>query len=47
MPVIFGKLANSFPHNPQVAYSMLLPSYLVILFFAVRGYKVGLNRSGS
>ena len=47
MPMIFGKLANSFPQHPQVAYSMLLPSYLIILFFAVRGYKAGLKNSGS
>jgi FHS family L-fucose permease-like MFS transporter len=47
MPMIFGKLANSFPQHPQVAYAMLLPSYLIILFFAVRGYKVGLNNSGT
>lgn len=43
MPIIFGKLANSFPEHPQIAYSMLVPSYLIILFFAVRGYKAGLN----
>ena len=43
MPMIFGKLANSFPQHPQVAYAMLLPSYLVIVFYAVRGYKAGLN----
>lgn len=47
MPLIFGKLANDFQHHPQVAYSILLPSYLFILFYAVRGYKVGLNNSGT
>ena len=47
MPMVFGKLANSFPQHPQIAYSMLLPSYLIILFFAVRGYKVGLKNSTS
>jgi len=47
MPMIFGKLANSFPQHPQVAYSMLIPSYLVILYFAMRGYKAGLNNSGT
>lgn len=47
MPMIFGKLADSYPQHPQLAYSMLVPSYLVILFFAVRGYKSGLNYIGT
>jgi glucose/galactose transporter len=47
MPMIFGKLANSYPDHPQLAYSILLPSYLIILFFAVRGYKAGLKYSAA
>jgi FHS family L-fucose permease-like MFS transporter len=43
MPMVFGKLANSYPDHPQLAYSILLPSYLIILFFAVCGYKAGLH----
>jgi glucose/galactose transporter len=43
MPMIFGKIADSFPGYPQVAYSILIPSYLIILFFAVKGYKLGLT----
>jgi len=45
MPMIFGKLADSYPQHPQLAYSILIPSYLVILFFAARGYKMGLRNS--
>lgn len=43
MPIIFGKIADSFPAYPQIAYSILIPSYLIILFFAVKGYKLGLT----
>ena len=43
LPMIFGTLADNYPDHPQIAYSILIPSYLVILFFAMRGYKMGLK----
>jgi FHS family L-fucose permease-like MFS transporter len=44
MPMVFGKLADSYPQHPQLAYTILIPSYLVILFFATSGYKMGLKK---
>jgi MFS transporter, FHS family, L-fucose permease len=43
LPMIFGKISDSYPQHPQLAYIILIPSYLIILFFAVRGYKAGLK----
>ncbi len=38
MPLIYGAIADSF--NPQIAYIILVPAYLFILFFAVKGHKI-------
>lgn len=38
LPLIWGKLSDVY--LPQVAYSILIPSYLIILFYAVKGYKL-------
>ncbi len=39
LPLVYGALADS--SNRQSAYWILLPCYLYILYFAVKGYKVG------
>jgi glucose/galactose transporter len=39
LPLVYGALADS--SNRQTAYWILLPCYLYILYFAVKGYKVG------
>ncbi|GEO10304.1 sugar MFS transporter [Segetibacter aerophilus] len=38
-PVIYGAVSDS--SNPQVAYWVLIPFYLFILYFATSGYKAG------
>lgn len=45
MPLIWGAIANNATEYPQLAYILLLPSYAVILYFAVKGYQVGLKKS--
>jgi len=39
LPLVYGALADS--SNRQNAYWILLPCYLYILYFAIKGYKVG------
>lgn len=39
LPLVYGALADY--SNRQVAYLILLPCYLYILYFASKGYKVG------
>jgi FHS family L-fucose permease-like MFS transporter len=39
LPLIYGKLA--LPWGLQNAYLMMVPCYLFILYFAVRGYRAG------
>jgi len=39
LPLIYGKLA--LPWGLQNAYIMMVPCYLFILYFAVRGYRAG------
>ncbi len=38
LPLVWGKFADIF--NSQMAYLILIPAYLFILFFATRGYKI-------
>lgn len=38
LPLMWGKLSDVY--SPQVAYTILIPSYLIILYYAVRGYKL-------
>jgi glucose/galactose transporter len=41
LPLLYGRLADVFdPHN---AYWLLIPSYLLILFYAFAGHKIGLE----
>lgn len=44
MPLIWAAIADKNPHHPQLAYILLIPSYLIILYFAAKGYKQGLRR---
>lgn len=39
LPLVYGALADS--SNRQTAYWIMLPCYLYILYFAVKGYRVG------
>ncbi|HEX6225619.1 MAG TPA: sugar MFS transporter [Chryseolinea sp.] len=39
LPLVYGAIADS--TNRQTAYWIMLPCYLYILFFAVKGYRVG------
>src|SRR5699024_10379897 len=43
LPLIWGAIADAAPGHPEFAYLMLLPCYGIILFFAVKGYKIGLK----
>jgi MFS transporter, FHS family, L-fucose permease len=38
LPLLWGKLSDAF--GSQQAYVVLLPCYLVILYYAIRGYKL-------
>lgn len=42
-PLLYGLLSDA--GNPQIAYWILLPFYLFILYFAAAGYKAGKNRT--
>lgn len=39
IPPAYGRLADVL--NPRMAYLIMIPCYLFILFFAVKGYKIG------
>lgn len=41
LPLVYGALADS--SNRQIAYWIILPCYVYILFYAARGYKIGLK----
>ena len=38
LPLVWGKLSDTI--GPQQAYWITIPAYLMILFYAVRGYKI-------
>ncbi|MEA2042847.1 MAG: sugar MFS transporter [Bacteroidota bacterium] len=38
LPLVWGKFSDVF--NSQIAYMTLIPAYLFILFFSVKGYKI-------
>lgn len=44
IPPIYGKLADVV--DPQQAYWIMIPCYLFILFFAVKGHQIGRQRHG-
>lgn len=43
IPLIYGALSDSF--NPQHAYIILVPIYLCIWLYAVKGHKIGLPQN--
>lgn len=43
LPLGWGKLSDMFVSQPQFAYWICVPCYLYILFYSVKGYKVGLK----
>jgi MFS transporter, FHS family, L-fucose permease len=43
LPLAWGKLSDVFSYHPQNAYWLSIPCYLYILFYAIWGYKIGLN----
>jgi fucose permease len=40
-PLLYGMLSDA--SNPHIAYWILIPFYLFILYFSVAGYKAGKN----
>lgn len=40
LPLLYGKLTDG-PWNEQEAYWILVPCYVYILYYAVKGYKIG------
>jgi len=38
LPLVWGKLSDIY--NPQIAYIILIPSYLIILYYSIWGYKL-------
>jgi len=41
LPLVYGALADN--SNRQIAYLIILPCYVYILFYAGRGYRIGLK----
>jgi MFS transporter, FHS family, L-fucose permease len=43
LPLLYGRLADITSIGSRLSYLILLPCYLYILFFAVKGYKIRLS----
>jgi glucose/galactose transporter len=43
LPLLWGKISDL--SNSQNAYWVMIPAYLFILFYAIKGYKIGQNRT--
>jgi FHS family L-fucose permease-like MFS transporter len=43
LPLLWGKLSDVYANHPQNAYWICVPCYIIILYYAVWGYKVGLK----
>jgi fucose permease len=41
-PLLYGAISDA--SNPHIAYVILIPLYLFILYFSISGYKVGNNK---
>jgi fucose permease len=46
-PLIFGKLIDVNPINPQNAVLLLIPCYLLVLLFSTWGYRLESWKSSS
>ena len=44
LPVLMGKLIDSYGDNIQIGYSIPLVCFLVILYFGISGYKISAKR---
>jgi fucose permease len=44
LPLVYGQLSDMW--NSQMAYSIALPCYLFIYYYAVKGHVVGLGKQG-
>ncbi len=44
LPVLMGKLIDSYGDNIQIGYSIPLVCFLVILYFGISGYKIAAKR---
>ena len=42
LPLLWGKISDI--SNSQNAYWVMIPAYLFILFYALKGYKIGKHR---
>jgi MFS transporter, FHS family, L-fucose permease len=40
LPLVWGALADHFPNQPQNAYWICIPCYLIIFYFSMWGYKL-------
>ena len=38
LPLLYGRLAETY--SPQIAYWVVLPSYLFILYYSIKAYKL-------
>jgi len=43
LPLLWGRISDLFPENPQYAYWVCVPCYLYILFYSLRGYRIKLK----
>jgi len=43
LPLAWGRLSDIFVNHPQHAYWICVPCYLYMLYYSIRGYKVGLK----
>lgn len=39
-PLMFGRMIDIYPANPQVAALVLVPCYAFLLFYAIKGYQI-------
>jgi len=40
IPPLYGLMSQSAVFTPQTAYILMVPFYLFIAFYAIRGYKI-------
>src|SRR5690606_38679412 len=39
-PLLFGRLIDLYPSNPQISVLVLVPCYLYLIYYALKGYKI-------
>jgi len=45
IPFIYGSLGDHYHGNLQLAFWIMIPCYLYLLFFAFIGHKIGYKKS--